>query len=281
MPLLESFEEPFFIERCRRDDWSIFKAIHFHNCYEIYYLESGEITYFIDDEVYPIRHGDFIIIPPGVHHKTLPYHQTDHIRILIYLKEEFLKDILSDKEIFSSTFSKPLAVMGRSPIAKRLLCSLLEESAQDGNTDMLRLLTGELMLWLRRWKEQDAHLAEKTPHETGERIYDKVSEIARYINHHYMEDVSLSALAKRFYMTPSYLSRIFHQVMQVSYSEYLIQVRIRHAAQLLLHTEEKITEIALASGFHSDNHFCKTFRRVMGCSPRKYRTAAVQHEDFL
>ena len=95
----------------------------------------------------------------------------------------------------------------------------------------------------------------------------KVPEVVRYLNTHYMEEISLEKLARRFYLNPSYLSRNFHKVMGVSYSDYLLHVRMRQAVQLLNHTDKKVSEISLAVGFHSDNHFCKMFRQVMGISP--------------
>lgn len=273
MPFLDQISPPFLIERCQRDGWNIFKGTHFHDCYELYYLEDGEITYFVDEDIYTVQKGNFILIPPGVIHKTLPYHRQAHTRILIYLKPEFLRDFLAEDPALLDCFARPLVTMAGKGTAERLLFGLLDEAERGAHPVMLRAMTGELLVWLNRWAVQEADMPSAAPRISAG-VNEKVLEAVRFLNAHYMEDISLSKLAARFYMNPTYLSRIFRKVMGVSYSEYLIRVRIRQALRLLNDTDKKITEIAQETGFHSDNHFCKMFRQVMGVSPLKYRTAA-------
>lgn len=275
MPLFDPIYESFLIEHCRRDAWSIFKPGHFHNCYEIYYLASGSITYFIRDAVYQIKRGDFIVIPPGVLHKTLPYQQPDHTRILLYIKPDFLEHTLECPGFFKKNFPEPVIITGREKLAAELLKALQKEAALPDNTVMQRLLCGRLMLCLHRWQMQDQPLRTPLPQEDETPAHGKILEIAQYLDAHYMEDCSLTNLAGRFYMSPSYLSRVFHQVMQVSYRDYLIRLRVRHAARLLMQTDKKIAQIAQETGFRSDAHFGKMFRKVLGCSPRKYRQNAA------
>lgn len=95
--------------------------------------------------------------------------------------------------------------------------------------------------------------------------------MVRYINTHYMEDITLLKLSDQFYMSSTYLSRTFRKVMGMTYSEYLIRVRIRQDIHLLNHTKMRVTEIVQKTGFHSDNHFCKMFLQITGVLPLKYR----------
>lgn len=275
MPLFEPIYEPFLIEHCRRDAWSLFKPEHFHNCYEIYYLASGSITYFIRDAVYPIKHGDFIVIPPGNLHKTLPHQQPDHTRILLYIKPDFLDHTLECPGFLEKNFPEPVIITGREKLASELLDTLQKEAAIPDNAVMQRLLCGQLLLCLLRWQNQDQPLRTPLPHDGETPAHGKILEVARYLDDHYPGDCSLTTLAGRFYMSPSYLSRTFHQVMQISYRDYLIRLRIRHAAQLLMQTDKKITQIAQETGFRSDAHFGKMFRKILGCSPRQYRQSAT------
>lgn len=270
MPFLDKVDQAYEIERCRREAWTIFKGMHVHDCYELYYLVDGEITYFVEDKIYTVRQGDFILIPPGVIHKTLPYRRRDHTRILIYLKPGFIQDFLQQDPKLLDCFSTTLVSVGSKRTAEYLLFHLLEEE-EAANPVMVRALLGELLVWLGRWAEKETQLS-GTP-QTGmmNGVGGKVPEVVRYLNTHYMEEISLEKLARRFYLNPSYLSRNFHKVMGVSYSDYLLHVRMRQAVQLLNHTDKKVSEISLAVGFHSDNHFCKMFRQVMGISPLRYR----------
>lgn len=275
MPLFEPIDESFLIERCRRDAWSIFKPDHFHNCYEIYYLASGSIAYFIRDTVYQIKRGDFIVIPPDILHKTLPCQQPDHTRILLYIKPDFLEHTLECPGFFKKNFPEPVIITGREKIANALLQALQKETTIPDNAVMQRLLCGRLLLCLLRWQKQDRPLRTPLPHDGESPAHGKILEVARYLDNHYPGDCSLTTMAGQFYVSPSYLSRSFHQVMQVSYRDYLIRLRIRNAAQLLMQTDKKITQIAQETGFRSEAHFGKMFRKILGCSPRQYRQNAA------
>ena len=263
MPMLEQFQEPFIIERCVREAWSIFKSIHQHDCYELYYLEDGEIVYYIDDGVYPARKGDFVLIPPGKSHKTLPRRSLAHTRILIYLASEFLQETAKEYPALYDAFDHVLITTGSRQTAQRLLEGLLKEDAGEKNPVMIRAMLTELLVNLERWSR-----LEPVP---GAEKNGKVQEIATYLDKHFKEDLSLETLAERFYMNPTYLSRIFRRGTGMTYSEYLTRCRIREAVFLLNHTEKKIMEIATETGFHSDNHFCKIFRKHMGVSPKQFR----------
>lgn len=268
MPILEQFAEPFIIERCVREAWSIFKSIHHHDCYELYYLEEGEIVYYIDDGVYPARKGDFVLIPPGKAHKTLPRRSLAHTRILIYLAPSFLEDIAKEYPQLFDAFDHILVTMGNRQVSQRLLEGLLKEDAGEKNPVMIRAMLTELLVNLERWARLELVPGAERSGNGAER---KVQEIVGYLDKHFKEDVSLGALAERFYMNPTYLSRIFRQGTGMTYSKYLTRCRIREAVFLLNNTEKKIMEIASETGFHSDNHFCKIFRKQMGISPKQFR----------
>ena len=264
MPLYESIDGEYFIERCQREKWDIFKRPHFHNCYEIYYLENGEITYFINETAYSVNAGDFIIIPPNVIHKTLPHGSVEHTRTLVYMKEEFLKEFLKfDTELFSISEKIHIEIQNKERF-KKIMSELLTEK----NTAMIKALMLELFVKLRRFEEEKRDMSiDCIDLKSNGKIYD----VVKYLNANYGEDINLSYLAKIFYVSPAHLSRLFHKVTGKSYVDYLISVRIKNAAFLLESSNYKINEIAPKCGFNSVNHFCKAFKKIMGISPKQYR----------
>ncbi|MNG21073.1 Exoenzyme S synthesis regulatory protein ExsA [compost metagenome] len=64
---------------------------------------------------------------------------------------------------------------------------------------------------------------------------------------------------------------LFKQTYGVSPGEYILNKRIKHAIELLLHTHISITSIAMECGFSTDAQFCTLFKREIGESPRSYR----------
>ena len=268
MPFLEKIEVPYMVERCRREAWDIFKGAHLHDCYEIYYLEDGEIVHFVDEKTYTARTGDFVLIPPGKVHKTLPRHSQAHTRILIYLPEAFMQSV-GDEGLFDC-FDRILVTTGNRRVSGRILDGLLKEDAGEANPTLMRAMMAELLVYLNRWARLEQPEKEEEPKSGMER---KVREMTEYLDAHFSEPVTLPELAERFYLNPTYLSRIFRRVTGMTYTEYLTRRRLKEAVFLLNTTDQKVAEIAARVGFRSDNHFCKIFRQHMGTSPRRFREA--------
>ena len=78
-------------------------------------------------------------------------------------------------------------------------------------------------------------------------------------------------MAEEVNLSPSYLSKKFHNTIGKTISEYLNSERLKHAALELISTKHSITEIALNSGFNDANYFKDVFKKTFGISPREYR----------
>ncbi|MBO8165492.1 MAG: methylphosphotriester-DNA--protein-cysteine methyltransferase family protein [Brevibacillus sp.] len=87
----------------------------------------------------------------------------------------------------------------------------------------------------------------------------------------YRQPLTLSEMARRLYVSPFYLQRSFKRVMKVSPVQYLKQVRLNAAKQLLAQTEETVSEIARKVGFRSSTHFASVFQRETRHTPTAYR----------
>jgi len=98
-----------------------------------------------------------------------------------------------------------------------------------------------------------------------------VKHALEYMESHYMEDISLELTARKLRLSPSYCSNMFKQVTGVGFSEYLIRIRIAKAKEMLLHTDEKICDIARKTGFHDAAYFNRVFKRETGLTPNTFR----------
>ena len=68
-----------------------------------------------------------------------------------------------------------------------------------------------------------------------------------------------------------HLHRKLQALTNQSPSRFITALRLQHAAVLIIHSSERISEIAYQSGFNTPNYFCKVFREAFGCSPKAYR----------
>jgi AraC-like DNA-binding protein len=84
-------------------------------------------------------------------------------------------------------------------------------------------------------------------------------------------DMSIGDLAREMRCTPRHLSRIFHQVVGMSFREKQSQLRLVRAQELLATTESKVAEVAFESGYQSLSLFNLMFKRRFGVTPAKWR----------
>jgi AraC-like DNA-binding protein len=96
-------------------------------------------------------------------------------------------------------------------------------------------------------------------------------EACKLIEQRASEPLSLATLATTLGLSRFHFLRSFKRVIGLTPHQYLVQTRLRHAAAWLLETPRPILEIALASGFSDLANFNRSFRSVMGCSPRQLR----------
>jgi two-component system response regulator YesN len=92
-----------------------------------------------------------------------------------------------------------------------------------------------------------------------------------YINEHYHQNLSLSDVAEALKISSYYLSRVFHQKIGVTFTDYLTNLRIEKAKEMLVKDMTSIKEISLSTGFNSQIYFSKVFRKATGMTPNDFR----------
>ncbi|MET3545669.1 two-component system response regulator YesN [Paenibacillus favisporus] len=92
-----------------------------------------------------------------------------------------------------------------------------------------------------------------------------------FLAEHYMEDLSLEMVARRFFFSPAYFSTFFKSHTSMNFTEYLLQLRMDNAKELLQDDTLKISEIALKVGFRDAGYFTRIFKRETGLSPEEFR----------
>ena len=89
------------------------------------------------------------------------------------------------------------------------------------------------------------------------------------------EALGLDKLAKKVYLTPSYLANVFKREVGVTVGQYLLDLRMRRAQALLRDRGLKLYQVAQMSGYADANYFAKAFKKVVGASPKEYREKMV------
>ncbi|MBO5213978.1 MAG: helix-turn-helix domain-containing protein [Clostridia bacterium] len=93
-----------------------------------------------------------------------------------------------------------------------------------------------------------------------------------YAKANYLYPVDLTQLAGMFHYNEKYIGRIFKKSVGMSFRQYLNSLRLTHAKELLLTTDDSVLQIALASGFNTVTYFNRIFREAEKCSPKDFRS---------
>lgn len=101
----------------------------------------------------------------------------------------------------------------------------------------------------------------------------RLRQVLDYIAAHLDQDVSLADLARTAGMSPHHFAVLFRERMSTSPHRYVVEQRIKRAKRLLRDPRRSVLEVALLSGFESQSHFGRVFRRVVGMTPSDYRAA--------
>lgn len=131
------------------------------------------------------------------------------------------------------------------------------------------------------WKEATEQLlaaAESMRVQSGFRSQ-IVHEAQRFILRRYQENLTLQTVADHVHVTPVWLSKLFKKETDMNFLEYLTDVRMSKAAELLVDLNLKIYQISFMTGYQDPVHFSKLFKKKFGCTPQEYRNSrGSQHE---
>ncbi|AYM02479.1 helix-turn-helix domain-containing protein [Levilactobacillus yiduensis] len=98
-----------------------------------------------------------------------------------------------------------------------------------------------------------------------------ISKTIQFIENHLTKSFSLEDAAQYAFLSTSYLSRLFKQVLNVNFGDYVMIRKIVFAQELLLTTEQSIQDISTALGFSQTSYFTRVFKQRTGITPSKYR----------
>ncbi len=245
---------------------------HSHNAVELYYTLSDLPDVLLNDTVLAVPAGTLIIIPPFCVHQL--YHEAGktYERYILSIHIQWLNSVFCNKtDAFSflneshSPLLLPLNPTRNNPWTKELdhLLSFPEQTTPEAMSCFFQLLT--------HLNQMVSQLApESKPGFSISGTQKNVNEMISYIHEHIYENLTVSDLAARFYLHPDYLSRLFKKHTHVSVSRY-IALQKTATAQSLLREGYTVAWVQEKLSFSSYAYFFKTFQKIAGISPSKYR----------
>lgn len=109
---------------------------------------------------------------------------------------------------------------------------------------------------------------------------DHIQRLTEWASRHFLEDIHVTDIARAAALHPNYAMSVFKRGCGMSLWDYVTRLRIGHAQRLLLTTDQKITLIALHSGFNSPSRFYEAFEQIVGRTPSAYRKSIGHNKNM-
>lgn len=250
--------------------------IHIHDCYEIYYSISGGKQFLIDNKTYNISPGDVFFINQYESHHLTQIDQEEHERIVISIHPDFLKELSTKntamdycfnyrKEDFSHRISLDKEQQQRFMYYIHKLTSI-SGYAEDV---LERAVFAEFMVNLNKTFNSTLDIVKEDTVTVDYQYDEQVKQILEYINQNIASPITIDQLATQFFLSKSYICRIFKQVTGTTINKYLTARRIS-IAKSLLSEGMFVNEVYEQCGFRDYSNFLKAFTKAVGVSPKKY-----------
>ena len=246
--------------------------MHIHDCYEMYYSISGGKQFLINNRFYNIFPGDIFFINQYESHHLTKIDSQVHERIVFSIYPEFLRSLSTAATDLDTCFQdrslRSNHKVSLSPEEQKRFLYYVHKltDIQGYGSDLLeRAAFLELMVFLNK-RFQKNHIKDTDKELNGNA---QVDAILSYINQRLGEPLSLEQLASHFYLSSSYLCRLFKSATGTTINKYITARRIPYAKELLAEGCS-VPEACEKSGFRDYSNFFKAFTRATSLSPKKY-----------
>lgn len=247
------------------------------NMIEIHHCRQGRIQQQFEDEYFHLMPGDFCIALRRSMVRSFHFPLRHYHGIAIGIREDvarqWFSQFLEDIHIQPLEVTKRLCGKGNSHIIRsedyiEHIFSELYSVPEHIKKGYFKLKLMELFLVL---SGIDARKNAVTGEGLPSSQVQLANSAAAYLSEHMQQHITISELAKQFNVSDTHLKNAFRGVYGVPVYSYMRIQKMQSAAQLLIHTEKPISEIAYGFGYSNTSKFSAAFQAVMGDTPGDYR----------
>lgn len=248
---------------------------HTHDFLELTYILSGKGKYIIEGKEYVLTSGDLLIGNPGLHHQYKVMDEKEApVEVYVGVSDLHFQDMPRDAILLPD--NQPI-LHCQSELRQELnqLCHLMGaeyQTQRSGRYFMLRAyLMQMLLLVMREIRGEKKEEQKGYIFESNNKSY-IVKKIISYLNENYASHISLDQIAHNMYLSPVYISKLFKEETGESPINYLIQIRLEKAKDILL-TDNcgSIKNVAKAVGYEDVYYFSKLFKKYYGIAPAYFK----------
>ena len=247
---------------------------HNHINYELHYIASGACSFTINDQLYPAKKGDVLIIPPQKYHGLLKEHiQPGFSQYTFY----FFLDAPDNavEEAAHKTFSDFVSKNHLIPTASSKIdayCLQLNEEAKHntiGSFNVFQAFCSLILTEALRSSQINLQKIYQDPRAHHDNY--NQNNIDEFFNKNYYSNLKIQDLANYLNFSIRHTNTILNKLYGMSFTQKLIQTRLSVAKNQLIYTDHSIAQICYDCGFQSHSFFNTCFRKHFGINPSEFR----------
>lgn len=240
-------------------------SLHGHHHFLLTLITQGRGVQTLNGREIPFGPGDLFLLSPADFHKNT----VEEGQRFTYYGVKFTYELMDARLSELCALDRlPLYLHlpdQASAIARNIFCQLVEEcqNGQDrlGNRAFMQALVEQLIIMALREIKKDTLVCQEA----------FINRALGYLYSHFSEAITVGDAAAYVGYTPNYFNTCFRQQIGVPFGEYLRQMRLNYAENLLRSSIMPVTEVAYESGFGSLSYFSRCFRDKYNLSPQEYR----------
>ena len=227
---------------------------HIHTYYEIILYEPfiGNVT--VNEKTVAVDSYTCIMVAPSDLHKIEVSTNTN----AVFIKLKVAAEVLETDQPYSSFI---LTQINKNDFLISIFNELLRNQHQ---SQYVSHLVNAVALQLIHRGEISDYVEKCEKHRIA-------TEAAKILHEEFSSIITQDNVAKRISVSPQYLSKIFKQVFDIGFSDYLNDIRLRNAAKQLVQSDKPITQICFECGYGNLSHFLRSFKGKFNLTPREYR----------
>lgn len=247
--------------------------MHWHEDMEILFVLRGSVELYRKQERFLLKESDITVINSKEVHSISGDEQC--LLLVLQVSQSYMEQQYgSFKDLHYICNSSQYDQMHQTefdPIRQMLALMMFIYTKQENGYELeIKGLLFRLIAHLIKHFVKESEAEDSLP---DMKYMNRLMAITKYIQQNYAEQISLTKIAEKEYLSVHYLSRFFHKVLGITFSNYLNGVRLEHAMFDLLYSDDTITQLALNNGFPNLKSFNKVFNEVYGQSAKQYRSS--------
>ncbi|MBP3951694.1 helix-turn-helix domain-containing protein [Bacillus suaedae] len=247
---------------------------HIHDCYELFFFISGDLTYYIEGQAYKLSPYDLIITNSRELHRIVFDSDALYERKYIHFKPEYISSFQTeDYNMLTCIENRKLGHFNRisaTDVRNRkidLLWEKIEENAASPSPEnhiLMKSYFVQMLIQINQVFDMYNH-----PLVEHHKYDEKVVRILDFINKNLDKKITLDLLQRTFFVNKYYLCHSFKRSTGFTVIEYVTYKRVMWSMDLLL-TGMSALDVAHTVGFGDYSTFYKAFKSITGSSPRQY-----------